>query len=301
STTYPGTTEEVFIPLLEADGPLRAGRHFFVGYSPERIDPGNHTWKLHNTPKIVSGVNDKSRRMVANFYSQLVDRVVPVTGLREAELAKLLENSFRHLNISFVNELSIYCHMLGIDVWEVIDAASTKPFGFMRFEPGPGIGGHCLPIDPSYLSWQVRRSLRRSFRLIDTANDVNNYMPEYVVERAIAYLNQKEKAINGSKLLLVGLTYKQNSSDIRESAAIAIADSLTKLGAHVQAIDPLIDPEQVPIGVELILGTAEQFRAADLVMVLTDHDKVEWSLLELDPHKVFDTRRRLRHPAVNHL
>jgi UDP-N-acetyl-D-glucosamine dehydrogenase len=301
STTYPGTTEEVLVPLLESDGPLRAGRDFFVGYSPERIDPGNQVWKFHNTPKVVSGVNEESRRVVADFYSRLVDQVVPVAGPREAEMTKLIENTFRHLNIAFVNELAICCHTLGIDVWEVIDAAATKPFGFMRFNPGPGIGGHCLPIDPSYLSWQVRRSLRRSFRLIDVANDINHQMPQYVVDRTIAYLNQQGKAVNGSRLLLVGLTYKANSKDARESPATGIAHLLANLGAQVQAIDPLIDPHHVPTGVELVDGTAEQCAAADLIIVLTDHDEVEWPVLELDPYKIFDTRRRLHHPAVHRL
>ena len=191
STTYPGSTEEIFIPLLEAGSGLTAGRDFRVGYSPERIDPSNRTWGFRNTPKLTSGVDRASAEAVAEFYGELVDDVVPVPGTREAELAKLLENTYRHVNIALVNELAIFCNELGIDVWSVLDAAATKPFGFMRFEPGPGVGGHCLPIDPSYLSWQVRRSLGRTFRFVEIANDVNDHMPDYVVSRVTAHLNRE--------------------------------------------------------------------------------------------------------------
>jgi len=184
STTYPGTTEEVVVPRLEAISGLRAGADFQVGFSPERINPGDPVYGLKNTPKIVSGVDEASLKAVAEFFGQLVDKVVPVSGTREAELAKLLENTFRHVNIALVNELAMYCHELGIDVWSVIDAAASKPFGFMKFTPGPGVGGHCLPIDPSYLSWQVRRTLGRNFRFVEIANDVNDHMPDYVVTRA---------------------------------------------------------------------------------------------------------------------
>jgi UDP-N-acetyl-D-mannosaminuronic acid dehydrogenase/UDP-N-acetyl-D-glucosamine dehydrogenase len=210
STTYPGTTEEIVVPRLEAGSMLRAGADFQVGFSPERINPGDPVYGLRNTPKIVSGIDEKSLDAVATFFGHLVDKVVPVSGTREAELAKLLENTFRHVNIALVNELAVYCHDLGIDVWSVIDAAASKPFGFMKFTPGPGVGGHCLPIDPSYLSWQVRRTLGRNFRFVEIANDVNDHMPDYVVTRVTANLNRARKAVNGSNILLIGLAYKPN-------------------------------------------------------------------------------------------
>ncbi|QJY46996.1 nucleotide sugar dehydrogenase [Pseudonocardia broussonetiae] len=301
STTYPGTTEEVFVPLLEADGPLRAGRDFRVGYSPERIDPSNPTWGFRNTPKIVSGVDAGSADAVAAFYARLVDRVVPVSGTREAELAKLLENTFRHVNIALVNELAVFCHGLGIDVWSVVDAAATKPFGFMPFTPGPGVGGHCLPIDPSYLSWQVRRTLGQNFRFVEIANDVNEHMPDYVASRATAHLNRERKAVNGSTVLLLGLAYKRNSGDARNSPAITVAHRLLDLGATVLAADPLIDAAQVPPGVALVEVSEETLAAADLVVVLTDHDVLDWELVGRFADRVLDTRRRLVEPGTDRL
>ena len=300
STSYPGTTQDVFIPLLEC-GLWRAGQDFRVGYSPERIDPSNPTWTLRNTPKIVAGIDGTSTRVVADFYSTLVDRVVPVSGIREAELAKVLENTFRHVNIALVNELAIFCHQLGIDVWSVIDAAATKPFGFMRFTPGPGVGGHCLPIDPSYLSWQVRRSLRQTFRFVEVANDVNEHMPDYVTSRVTAYLNRKRKAVNGSTVVLLGLAYKRNSGDARHSPAIAVARRLATLGANVLAVDPLIDAGQVPAQVILVECTDELLSAADLVVVLTDHDAIDWSMVHRYRDHVLDTRSRLGVAACDRL
>ncbi|NEK59053.1 nucleotide sugar dehydrogenase [Geodermatophilus sabuli] len=301
STTYPGTTDDVFVPLLERGGPLRAGLDYQVGYSPERIDPSNPTWNFRNTPKIVAGVDDVSAKAVAEFYSTLVDRVVPVKGIREAELAKLLENTFRHVNIALVNELAIFCHGLGVDVWSVIEAASTKPFGFMPFTPGPGVGGHCLPIDPSYLSWQVRRSLGQAFRFIETANDINDHMPDYVVARAAEHLNNRSKAVKDSAVLLAGLAYKRNSGDARQSPALVVARRLQLLGARLSAIDPLVDPALVPAGVDLVEGTADQIAAADLVIVLTDHDDLPWDVLERHADHVLDTRNRVRAEAVDRL
>jgi UDP-N-acetyl-D-glucosamine dehydrogenase len=301
STTYPGTTEEIVVPRLEAGGSLRAGADFHVGFSPERINPGDPVYGLRNTPKIVSGIDEASLRAVADFFGQLVDQVVPVKGTREAELAKLLENTFRHVNIALVNELAIYCNGLGIDVWSVIDAAASKPFGFMKFTPGPGVGGHCLPIDPSYLSWQVRRSLGQNFRFVDIANDVNDHMPDYVTTRATAHLNQDRKAVNGSTILLIGLAYKPNSGDARESPAIAVANRLAELGANLRAVDPMIDPAYVPAGIELVECTEAEVAGADLVVVLTDHNAVDWPLLEKHADRVLDTRNRLRNPAVDRL
>jgi UDP-N-acetyl-D-mannosaminuronic acid dehydrogenase/UDP-N-acetyl-D-glucosamine dehydrogenase len=299
STTYPGTTEEVFQPILEAGSGLRAGVDFHLGYSPERIDPGNAAWGLQNTPKITSGIDDASAAAVGAFYDSVVERTVPAPGTREAELAKLLENTFRHVNIALVNELAMYCHELGVDVWSVIDLAASKPFGFMKFTPGPGVGGHCLPIDPSYLSWQVRRALGRTFRFVEIANDVNDNMPGYVVTRVAEHLNRRRLAVNGSRVLLVGLTYKKNSGDARQSPATAVARRLVDLGAELTAVDPMIAAGEVPPGVRLVDGTPDDVRAADVVVVLADHDDVDWELLEQHAERVLDTRRRLTNPAVD--
>ncbi|MEV0209220.1 nucleotide sugar dehydrogenase [Streptomyces sp. NPDC050788] len=301
STTYPGTTEEVFRPLLEGGGALRAGRDFRLGYSPERIDPGNPSWHLANTPKIVSGVDEDSLRAVGEFYGRLVDVVVPVPGPREAELAKLLENTFRHVNVALVNELAMYCRAAGVDVWSVLDAAGTKPFGFMRFTPGPGVGGHCLPIDPSYLSWQARRSLGSGFRFVELANDVNDRMPDYVVTRAIQSLNRRRKAVNGSSVLLLGLTYKPNSRDARKSPALAVARQLASLGAELRAVDPLIAPADVPEGITMVPCDDAQLASADLVVVLTDHDAIDWRVVERHAGRVLDTRNRLRTASADGL
>jgi UDP-N-acetyl-D-mannosaminuronic acid dehydrogenase/UDP-N-acetyl-D-glucosamine dehydrogenase len=301
STTYPGTTDEVVVPRLEAISGLRAGVDFRVGFSPERINPGDPVYGLRNTPKIVSGVDEASLNAVAEFFGALVDKVVPVSGTREAELAKLLENTFRHVNIALVNELAMYCHDLGIDVWSVIDAAASKPFGFMKFTPGPGVGGHCLPIDPSYLSWQVRRTLGRNFRFVEIANDVNDHMPDYVVTRVTSNLNKVRKAVNGANILLIGLAYKPNSGDARESPAIAVAHRLANLGASLRAVDPLIPADHVPAGIEIVECTQAEIDAADLVVVLTDHEVVDWPLLARHADKVLDTRNRLRSPSVDRL
>jgi UDP-N-acetyl-D-glucosamine dehydrogenase len=301
STTYPGTTEEIFAPILEAGSGLRAGVDFHLGYSPERIDPSNPRWGLRNTPKIVSGVDAASLAAVAAFYGDVVERTVAAPGTREAEMAKLLENTFRHVNIALVNELAVYCHELGIDIWSVIDMAATKPFGFMRFTPGPGVGGHCLPIDPSYLSWQVRRALGRTFRFVEIANDVNDNMPGYVVSRVVEHLNRRRRAVNGSRVLLVGLSYKRNSGDARHSPAVDVAHRLAGLGAELYAVDPLVAAHEVPGDVHLVECTPEVIEKADIAVVLTDHDTIDWELFDRHAGKVLDTRNRLTVPGVDHL
>ncbi|MGH3824907.1 MAG: nucleotide sugar dehydrogenase [Pseudonocardiaceae bacterium] len=301
STSYPGTTEEIFVPILETGSGLRAGSQFCVGYSPERIDPGNEIWRFHNTPKIIAGVCEGSLQALQDFYGRLVERTIPVSGPREAELAKLLENTFRHVNIALVNELAMYCHGLGLDVWSVIDAAATKPFGFMKFTPGPGVGGHCLPIDPSYLSWQVKRSLGHAFRFVDIANDVNDHMPDYVVSRVVAHLNQQRKSVNGSRILLVGLAYKRNSRDTRKSPAIAIARNLDALGADLRAIDPLVAVDEIPSFIRMVSCVSCQVIDSDLVVVLADHDVIDWELFEQHADRVLDTRNRLRSNAAARL
>ena len=301
STTYPGTTHEVFIPLLEQASGLKAGADFRVGYSPERIDPSNPTWHFQNTPKIVSGIDDESLEEVDAFYSALVDTTVRVGGVKEAELAKLLENTFRHVNIALVNELAMSTHELGIDVWDVIDAAATKPFGFMRFTPGPGVGGHCLPIDPSYLSWQVRQALGRAFRFVELANDVNEHMPDYVVTRVAAKLNRERKALRGSRILGVGVTYKQDVNDVRESPALLVLERLAADGAKVEYHDPFV-PSVELAGKTLRSRplTPERLGAQDAVVVLTAHSAVDFGDVVRHAPLVVDTRgvTRGRHPNV---
>jgi UDP-N-acetyl-D-glucosamine dehydrogenase len=301
STTYPGTTEEIVGPILEAGSGLAVGLDFHLGYSPERIDPGNPTWTLVNTPKVVSGVDEASLTAVQTFYDSIVERTVPVSGTREAELTKLLENTFRHVNIALVNELAMFAADLGIDVWESIDAASTKPFGYMRFTPGPGVGGHCLPVDPSYLSWRVKRSLGQSFRFVELANEVNEHMPDYVVRRLVYALNKQRKAINGSEILLLGLAYKKNTGDARESAAIAVADRLLALGASVRAVDPHVLAEQVDGRVQLVGLERDEVARADAVVLLIDHDAFDLELVETAARYVLDTRNRLRRGNVEKL
>ena len=293
STTYPGTTEELVGPLLESGSALVAGADFHLGYSPERIDPGNPTWGLANTPKVVSGIDDASLAAVQAFYDTVVERTVPVSGCMEAELTKLLENTFRHVNIALVNELAMFAGDLGIDVWESIDAASTKPFGFMRFTPGPGVGGHCLPIDPSYLSWRVRRALGQPFRFVELANDINDHMPDYVVRRVTVALNRRRQAVNGSRILLLGLSYKANTGDDRESPAVVVAERLLALGAEVRVADPHVEADHVVGNVERVEATAEELAAADAVVLLTDHDAFDLDAVRTHASYVLDTRRRL--------
>jgi len=294
STTYPGTTEELVASLLENGSGLTAGRDFHLGYSPERIDPGNAKWTFYNTPKVVSGIDPASLAAVQGFYDSIVERTVAVSGTKEAELTKLLENTFRHVNIALVNELAMFAGDLDIDVWESIDAASTKPFGFMRFTPGPGVGGHCLPIDPSYLSWRVQRVLGHSFRFVELANDVNAHMPDYVVNRLSMALNRQRLPVNGSRVLLLGLAYKRNTSDDRESPAVVVAERLLELGADVRAADPHVIEQHVPGTVTRVDATLEEVAAADAVLLLTDHDAFDLEMVRSNARFVLDTRHRLR-------
>lgn len=298
STTYPGTTEELVGPILEDGSGLVVGTDFHLGYSPERIDPGNREWRLENTPKVVSGVDSASLRAVKAFYDAIVETTVPVSSPKEAELTKLLENTFRHVNIALVNELAVFANELGIDVWEAIDAASTKPFGFMRFTPGPGVGGHCLPIDPSYLSWRVRRSLGETFRFVELANDVNDHMPDYVVRRLMIALNRRELAVKGQRILLLGMSYKRNTGDARESPSQPIARQLVQLDAEVLAADPFVDDRYLPAGVTRVELTAEVLRSAAAVLLLVAHDAFDTELIVENASYVFDTQRHLP-PAAN--
>lgn len=292
STTYPGTTEELLAPILETGSGLRAGADFHLGYSPERIDPGNSVWTFESTPKVVSGMDEASLLAVQGFFDQLVDKTVAVSGTREAELTKLLENTFRHVNVALVNELAMFAHDLGIDVWEAIDAATTKPFGFMRFTPGPGVGGHCLPIDPSYLSWRVRQTLGHSFRFVELANDVNDHMPDYVVDRIVSHLNERGLSVKGRRILLLGLAYKKNTGDARESPSRRVAELLVAQGAIVQAADPyVVDVDaSVPAGVVRVEATVEVAELSDLVVVLVDHDAFDLDSICGAASHVLDTR-----------
>lgn len=298
STTYPGTTEELLVPILEAGSGLRAGVDFSVGYSPERIDPGNATWGFVETPKVVAGIDSASLAAVQGFYDQLVETTVPVSGTKEAELTKLLENTFRHVNIALVNELAMFANQLGVDVWESIEAAATKPFGFMKFTPGPGVGGHCLPVDPSYLSWQVRRQLGRPFRFVELANDVNDHMPNYVVERAMAMLNGVSKPVRGTSIMLVGLAYKAGTGDVREAPSMAMIELLLGLGAHLVAVDDHVEGHRWPRGVERVPLDAASLEDVDLVIVVTAHPDVDLSPLNAGESLVLDTRNTRAVPSA---
>ncbi|MFC6878539.1 MULTISPECIES: nucleotide sugar dehydrogenase [Actinomadura] len=302
STTYPGTTEDLVGPILEDGSGLVAGADFHLGYSPERIDPGNAEWTLATTPKIVAGIDAASLAAVRAFYDTVVDTTVPVSSTRSAELAKLVENTFRHVNIALVNELAMFAGGLGIDVWEAIDAAATKPYGFMRFTPGPGVGGHCLPIDPSYLSWHVERELGQSFRFVELANDINGHMPDYVVQRITAALNARRQTVNGSRILLLGLAYKKNTGDARESPAVRIAQLLAGMGAELRGVDPhVVEPTPVDGLVRRAEATPEELAGATAVVLLTDHDRFDYDAVVEHARLVLDCRRRVTGPQVEHL
>ncbi len=306
STTYPGTTEELFAPLLSHSSGLTAGKDFYLGYSPERIDPGNRTWTLKSTPKVIAGITPASTAALHRFYSTLVATVVPVATCKEAELTKLLENTFRHVNIALVNELAMFAHDLDIDIWSAIDAASTKPFGYMRFTPGPGVGGHCLPVDPSYLSWRVQRALGHSFRFVELANDVNNHMPDYVVRRLTEALNHRNKPVKEARILLLGLAYKPNTGDARETPASRIAHLLTTMGAHVSAADPHVLDEAHPQASPLrtiprTTLTPPALAATDAVVLLADHDAFDYTAITEHAPFVLDCRNRLTGPHIESL
>ncbi len=293
STTYPGTTDEIAQPMLEAGG-LRVERDFFLAFSPERIDPGNVTYTTRNIPKIVGGHGPASTEAATALYSQVVSTVVPVSSTRVAEMVKLLENTFRAVNIGLVNEIAQMCHKLDIDVWEVIEAAKTKPFGFMPFYPGPGLGGHCIPIDPFYLSWKARQN-GFECRFIDLAGYVNASMPEYVVERVADALNNNRKAVNGARIHLYGIAYKRDVSDMRESPALDILDLLTKRGAMVSYSDPYV--AQLRHGdctLESIPASDAIQRPIDCFVICTDHSSFDWKALVASGLTIVDTRNALR-------
>jgi UDP-N-acetyl-D-glucosamine dehydrogenase len=294
STTYPGTTEELMVPILQEVSGLTAGRDFHAGFSPERIDPGNKAWPFQRTPKVVAGIDEASLAVVRAFYDELVETTVPVSGTREAELAKLVENTFRHVNIALVNEIAMFAKALDVDVWEAIDAAATKPFGFMKFTPGPGVGGHCLPIDPSFLSWKVERTVGVPFRFVELANDVNNHMPDYVVRRLMEALNTRHKTVNGARILLLGLAYKPNTSDARESPSTRITELLLNLGATVCGADPhVVDDIHADPRLLRVTATPEEVAAADAVVLLADHREFDYAAITANASFILDCRNRL--------
>ena len=272
STTYPGTTLEVLIPNLEEQSGLIAGKDFYVGYSPERIDPGNKIWKFKNTPKVVSGMNNDSTKKIKEFYESIIDEIVVVNGTKEAEMVKLLENTYRHVNIALINELAMLREKLEIDIWEVVNAAKTKPFGFESFKPGPGVGGHCIPVDPEYLSFKTRQ-IGKPVRFVELAQEINNSMPTYVVNRVSDLLNSKDKILRNSKILLLGVAYKKDISDMRESPAINIAELLLNKSVQVSFYDPFVQEFSVS-GNSINKETDEKaFNNYDMILVLTPHTK----------------------------
>lgn len=289
STTYPGTTDEVVRPLLEANG-LTAGSDFHLAFSPERIDPGNATFGAKNTPKVVGGHTTDCTAIAASFYEQFIDTVVKTRGTREAEMAKLLENTYRHVNIALVNEMARFCHDLDIDLWNVIEAAKSKPFGFQAFYPGPGVGGHCIPIDPNYLSHNVQARLGYPFRFVELAQEVNSRMPGYVVERVQDILNDLGLPLKGSKILLLGITYKPNIADQRESPATSVAEKLLTKGAIVQYHDPFVKNWTLMPGVDRVESAEEGVADADLTVLLQDHRSYNIDALADSAHAFFDTR-----------
>jgi UDP-N-acetyl-D-glucosamine dehydrogenase len=292
STTYPGTTREIMLPALESTG-LKVGQDFFLAFSPERVDPGNQTYGTRNTPKVVGGITADCRAVAVALYQPAIDTLVPVSTTEAAELVKLLENTFRSVNIGLVNEMAIVCDMLGVNVWEVIEAAATKPFGFMKFLPGPGLGGHCIPIDPHYLAWKMR-GLNYKTRFIDLAGELNTEMPVFWVRKLSEALNGQGKAVQGASVLVLGVAYKRNIEDIRESPALDIIRLLEGQGARVSYFDPHV-PRFREDGREFrsVELTPEVVAAADCVIVVTDHSAVDYRMIKRHAKLVVDTRNAI--------
>jgi UDP-N-acetyl-D-glucosamine dehydrogenase len=292
STTYPGTTTEVLVPKLTENGAV-LGRCVFIAFSPERVDPGNRVYKTRNTPKVLGGATAECLTVASALYAQILDRIVPVSSTETAEMVKLLENTFRAVNIGLVNEIAMMCRKLGVDPFEVIRAAATKPFGFMPFYPGPGLGGHCIPVDPLYMSWKLR-TLRYQARFIELADSINSGMPAYVVERTSAALNDHSRAVRGSKILIYGVAYKRDVRDVRESPALGIIHELRRRGAEVAYMDPHV-PQLKEDGMNLgSLDSATNFGNFDAVVIVTDHTLLDRARLLREAKLVVDTRDALR-------
>ena len=293
STTYPGTTREILLPKLTENNRLEVGKDFFLAFSPERVDPGREDWTTYNTPKVIGGITPACSEVASLWYQQAIETVVPVSSAESAEMAKLLENTFRMINIGLVNEMAIMCDRLGLDVWEIIDAAATKPFGYMKFTPGPGLGGHCIPIDPLYLSWKLR-ALNYTARFIDLASEINTGMPRYVVSKVQDALNEQARPLNGSRVLVVGAAYKPDVNDIRESPSLDIIGLLRQKGAEVNYHDPYIPRiTHDDWSLESVSDVIESARTTDCVVIVTDHSIYDYqSILEQAP-LIIDTRNAL--------
>jgi UDP-N-acetyl-D-glucosamine dehydrogenase len=300
STSYPGTTRELILPIIESKG-LKAGRSFYLCFSPERVDPGNEKYKTANTPKILGGLTLKCGEMGALLYETIVEQVVRVSSPESAEMVKLLENTFRAINIGLANEVAIMCEKLGIDVWEVIDAASTKPFGFMKFTPGPGLGGHCIPIDPHYLSWKLK-TLDYNARFIELAGEINTSMPFHMVDLVREGLNRKRKAIAGSQIFIIGVAYKKNVNDVRESPALDVMKLLENDGAELSFYDPYVSFVRFNgnrmVGMEKL--TKETLNNSDAIVIMTDHDQIDFQFVLENSRLIIDSRNVMKndHPHV---
>ncbi|MEJ2678574.1 MAG: nucleotide sugar dehydrogenase [Gemmatimonadota bacterium] len=300
STTYPGTTRELMQPILEQSG-LRAGEDFYLCFSPERVDPGNPNWHVQNTPKVIGGISAACQKVGVALYSRIMDTVVPVSSPEAAELTKLLENTFRAINIALVNEMAQAADRLGVDIWEVIDAASTKPFGYMKFLPGPGIGGHCIPLDPHYLAWKMK-TLRYRMRLVELASEINADMPAYVVVKVQDALNHMHKSLAGARVLVLGVAYKRDIDDVRESPAIDIIQLLREKGADVAYHDPYV-AEMRAEGLRLtsVALTEAELEAADCVLVVTDHEVIDYATVAEHAKLVVDTRNIMADLEGDHI
>jgi len=293
STTYPGTTRELVLPILERSG-LKVGGDFYLAFSPERVDPGNPIYKTKNTPKVLGGITKNCTEMAKLLYEQIIEKVVPVSSTESAEMVKLLENTFRSINIGLANEMALMCDRLGVDVWEIIEAAGTKPFGFMKFYPGPGLGGHCIPIDPFYLSWKMKL-LNYNAKFIELAGEINSSMPEYVVTLVADGLNMKRKTINGSKVLIIGVSYKKDIDDTRESPALDVMKLLEARGANLEYHDPFVE-RIVLNGKELRSVDIDEnkLKSYDAVVIITDHSNIDYQMIQKYSSIVVDTRNAIK-------
>jgi UDP-N-acetyl-D-glucosamine dehydrogenase len=296
STTYPGTTEELIQPILEEGSSLKCGMDFYLGFSPERVDPGNVIYKTKNTPKVVGGIGKDASEVIASVYRHVLEGdVLEVSSPKVAEMEKILENTYRHINIGLANEMAIICDKMGINVWEVIDAAKTKPYGFAAFYPGPGLGGHCIPLDPYYLTWKAREYNYHT-KLIETSGEINDYMPHYVVERASKILNRVKKPLKGSKILILGIAYKKDIDDYRESPAIKITEILEQMCADVEFYDPYIAEYKYKAEMRRGLEKLDdnQINSYDLIIVTTEHSTVDYAQIQRNAKAIFDTKNAMK-------